>query len=264
MSNTNYPREVFFFNPFGSTKRNNRIEVSDWPTCHIIALTFPFPPTSSDWSVFGIFHCVQYPDKFTVGRIENGKKPYWTFHFFSNPYKFQVCSNTLAYHNDRYYCLDMKGRLAIFFKDPDGIEMKVTWIDESTGIRFIGLKSRLLNRSFLAPGDDGEIFAAVISHRDPEVPVYKFDYLQTMWIPVENLRDTMLFVSEIASFVAKAPICSHMGNKIYFPKFYRKNGVFYSLHTKKYHLYNGRFVDEKPYRLDNMAMGTWIQPSCLV
>ncbi|CAI9091308.1 OLC1v1026299C1 [Oldenlandia corymbosa var. corymbosa] len=235
---------------------NKVIEISDRPNCDIIALSFPHPPTSINWSVFGIFHSDKNEDKLIVGSIESGgRQQHWKFGVFPNEYNFRVSNAMLVYHKYQYHCLDVKGRLGKF-EDPHGGD--VTW-NIVPRIGFKGLKLRAVNQTFLAAGEDGDIFAVVVSCDNTEVSVYKLDPFEFEWIPVENLRDRMLFLSETASFGAKATR-SAMGNKIYFPKFYGTSGVFYSLSTKKYRSYDGRFAANEPYMLENMSTATWIQP----
>lgn len=124
----------------------------------------------------------------------------------------------------------------------------------------------MVNRTFLAfigeggGGDDGEIFAVIVSHVNTKISIYKLNQSEKEWIPVNNLKDKMSFLSETVSFGAIAPR-PQMSNKIYFPKFYGKSGVFYSLFTQKYHSYDGRFSGKEPYMVEDIATATWIQPN---
>ncbi|CAI9103781.1 OLC1v1002332C1 [Oldenlandia corymbosa var. corymbosa] len=246
---------LLLFNPF----TNQKIHIPDaWvPSHNIMALTCTSSPTSSDCSVF-LICCFQ--GLMVFGCAQNGSGVWvWRFCISGKLINFPISNCAILSHNDEYlyYCLDVKGRVAIFhtgrFKWYFKKSRRVGWAD---------VPSKLVNRSYLAAGDDGkEAYAVIVSHNATQVRVYKLNPSEATWIRVENLRDKMLFVSGTTSFVARATE-KRMGNKIYFPKFHGKNGVFYSLTTKKYHSYDGQFPTEDPSGLIDVASSsTWIQQS---
>ncbi|CAI9116299.1 OLC1v1017407C1 [Oldenlandia corymbosa var. corymbosa] len=250
----------------------NRIDIDIGPNYDIIALSFPFPPTISDWSIFGIFQSDDplLRHQIILGNINSGERQSWHYKYFVNQNNIRISNGTLVYQDDQYYCLDVKGRVYAV-QDPHGDNITFKYwcrppIFKVGPSRVGAAPSRFLdtNQSFLAAGleeDGGGIFAVIVSRDETKVSVYEFCRRECKWFPVENLRGRMLFVSETASFVAKATN-PRMSNKIYFPKFYGASGVFYSLKTKKYHSYDGRFSSKESYTLQDMpSTATWIQPS---
>ncbi|CAI9108488.1 OLC1v1008086C1 [Oldenlandia corymbosa var. corymbosa] len=254
MSNGN-SKSLFLFNPFTNQKR---IDIP-WITLdHVTAMSFDFPPTSSSWSVFGVFYHEEgeLAGLISVANVKSGKRSQnWRVrNIFKKPDNFQVSTGALVSHNDRYYFLDVKGRVALF--DPE--HRRQYFYSQPIGFRDVN--SENVNQSFLVAGlDGGDVFAVIVSHDATKVSVYKLNPGNKRWVRVESLENIMVFVSVTSSFWAKAAE-KWMGNKIYFPKFHGENGIFYSLTTQKYHSYDGRFSTQEPSQLIDMDSATWIQP----
>ncbi|CAI9114958.1 OLC1v1015785C1 [Oldenlandia corymbosa var. corymbosa] len=169
----------------------------------------------------------------------------------------------IVYQNNQYYLLDVKGRLGIYSP-----EQRVKFDFSSWTVGFLDLDQKLVNLSFLAAGgeEDGpEIYAVILSHNGTKVWVYGFNPAENIWVRVENLSGIMVFDSDTAYFWTRATV-PLMGNKIYFPEFHGKDGVFYSLTTKKYHSYDGRFSGEGLHGCkDYLASSSiWIKPSMVL
>jgi hypothetical protein len=89
------------------------------------------------------------------------------------------------------------------------------------------------------------------------VHVFKLNEPTMTWIKVENLENHMLFLSNSASFSSVATIPG-MENKIYFPRLYGQNIVFYSLETNNYHTFENEVLNFHHVR--EQLNSSWIQP----
>lgn len=84
-----------------------------------------------------------------------------------------------------------------------------------------------------------------------------------IWEVVENLGDKILYISCGLCFAEKNRI-QGKGNRIYFPKFYGKGGVYYSLETKEYHSVGGDYsnkISRKFQKIDMIGYKpcTWVK-----
>ncbi|CAK9138855.1 unnamed protein product, partial [Ilex paraguariensis] len=151
--------------------------------------------------------------------------------------------------NGLYYWLDTAGNLGIF--DPKDNECSWTVCDKPL--------RRLNNsqQSFMIESD-GELFTVFVGCDGRQVHVFKLDFSEEAWHEVQSLGDKMVHVSYRSSFSEKA-VVRGTGNKIYFPKFYGGNGVFYSLGTRKFHSFVGNFSKEDFYDMKDMKHCTWIK-----
>ena len=91
--------------------------------------------------------------------------------------------------------------------------------------------------------------------------MYKLDFSKMVWERIEDLGNRTLYISNTTSFSTNSTI-GEMGNKILFPKFNGKDGVFYSLVSKRYLLMVMMFarILVKSKELKEFVWATWVLP----
>ncbi|CAK9157693.1 unnamed protein product [Ilex paraguariensis] len=233
---------IFLFNPLTKEK----IELPDIPECTAFTtVCFSNPPTSSNCQVFGIQSYSHH--SVTIGILKVGEEV-WTVDDVENNCNFKVTDCSPVMCNGLYYCLGFAGNFGVF--DPE---------DNSWTI--CGKRHRQLKRSeqrFLIESD-GDLFAVFASRDGRQACVLKLDFLDKAWHEVQSLGDRMLYVCYRGSFSKKA-VVRGTSNKIYFPKFFDSNGVFYSLTTRKFHTFFGNYSRGDFYGTKEMKHCAWINP----
>ncbi|KAK6134243.1 hypothetical protein DH2020_032048 [Rehmannia glutinosa] len=108
---------------------------------------------------------------------------------------------------------------------------------------------------------EGDIWGVFVTNHDRGfISVEKWDFAKMCWKKLDDLGDKCLYVSPSGTFAETCGV-SGMANKIYFNKFHGKNGVMYSLTTRKYHSIEGNFASKNAFGLTEMDHGTWIKPT---
>ncbi|KAL5097265.1 hypothetical protein RYX36_001592 [Vicia faba] len=233
-----------FFNPF--TKQ---------------VLSFPFWGTGTrNTRCFGMSHsptsfqCVtlEFVKGFSVSSLTKGyvhhllegRNGIFTF----EDKEFTLRNVSPAFHNGLFYFLSKTGKLAVVQATRENYSWKV--LEELQAPC-----SSYLN-NFLVECD-GNLLSVFECPLPNGVQVFKLNESTMTWIKVESLKNHMLFVGK-TSFSAVANIPG-MENKIYFPRFYGQNLVFYSLETNNYHTFqNDQVVNFHDVR--EHLNGRWIMP----
>ena len=109
--------------------------------------------------------------------------------------------------------------------------------------------------SFIVESNGDILSVFVHCGGDRRVCFYKLDFSKMVWEKIENLGNRMLYISNTTSFSTNSTI-REMGNKIFFPKFTSKDGVFYSLVSKRYHTY-GDDVHANPREIKELKEFVW-------
>ncbi|KAL3513799.1 hypothetical protein ACH5RR_026516 [Cinchona calisaya] len=249
MSRLSDDRGLFFFDPFTKVKMD--IPRSDY---RFIALSFSQPPSSSNWSIVGIFSQMS-SNTLIVGEISCGEDV-WRNYAFQTRYKLHVSHSSPVLHQGKYYFLDVSGHLVRFIPD-------MTYGDKSLRTLPVNRPRRRfqssVHQSFMAEVN-GQLLSVLVSSDLRRIHAEKIDASTNRREAVQDLGGLTLYISHTGTFSQVAATPS-MANKIYLPKFYGESGVFYSLITKKYHSYNGTFSSTEPYQLKDLEFGTWIQPN---
>ncbi|KAF5932575.1 hypothetical protein HYC85_028746 [Camellia sinensis] len=80
---------------------------------------------------------------------------------------------------------------------------------------------------------DGKLLSVFVGNKGRGVSVYTLDESEMAWQRVTDLGSKMLFVSHSTSF-SSTKVVEGMENKIYFPRFCGKDGIFYCLATNRH------------------------------
>lgn len=252
-------QKLFFFNPF--TRAKMELPPVD-PKFYILAMRLFSPPTAAEWSVVGIFdNRLKYSEidsientgsyKLQIG-VLSSESNRWTYYNFRDRRDFQASNGTLVLHRGYYCSLDVKGRLTMI--DPRDMRW---WV---APLKLNGSFRKVMLQNFLVEVDE-TLLAVFVTGDGRKVSVYGLRNCGgSKWERITDLGDNMLYVSRTTSFCEVA-VNKSMANKIFFPKFYGDSGVFYSLATKSYHSYDGKFCSKHSYGLKDIDSGIWIQPN---
>ncbi|CAL5361640.1 unnamed protein product [Camellia sinensis] len=77
---------------------------------------------------------------------------------------------------------------------------------------------------------DGKLLSVFVGNKGRGVSVYTLDESEMAWQRVTDLGSKMLFVCHSTS-VSSTKVVEGMENKVYFPRFCGKDGIFYCLAT---------------------------------
>ena len=242
---------VFFLDPF----TNARVEIPNIPSnITFDKICFTSSPTSSDCMVIGFEICLGY---LKVGIVKRGEEN-WTIEAFISSkiwLRFHLSDSNPILYNGEYYCLDIAGNLGV---------LKPESVSDSWCIYPQRLPRKLrdtFRQSFIVESNGDILSVYVHRGRDQRVCVYKLDFSKMVWERIEDLGNRTLYISNTTSFSTNSTI-GKMGNKIFFPKFNGKDGVFYSLVSKRYHTY-GDDVCENPREIKELkefVCATWVLP----
>ncbi|TMX05747.1 hypothetical protein EJD97_001782 [Solanum chilense] len=250
-----------FFNPFTNVK----IEL---PTIHLISslscFSFSAPPTSPDCTVFCI--CTDICDKIYFCILRRFERE-WNILEYDRDADFIASSSTSLFYKGRYYySLSKQGDLVIYDMDDEDEQPQPRWIKSSTSF----LRNRLSTKrcqSFMTESDEGELLVVFMSCDGQWVQVCKLDESRMIWVPVHDLGNKSIFISNPATFVETIKIKGTQ-NKIYVPWFRGTNvnnkqnkvPLFYSVATRKYHSFGASASYSSLYESTRPASNTWIKP----
>jgi hypothetical protein len=230
-----------FFNPF--TKEVFRLPLLHKGIWNIRCFGMSDSPTSSKCVIVEL---VKGLSTITTAYINFMNRDYRHFTFEST--KFPHYNVSPVFHNGLFYFLSKSGKLAVI---------------EATGenIRWIVLEElqapcSTCFKNFLVECD-GNLLSVFESPFAKGVQVFKLNESTMTWMKVKSLKNHMIFVGK-TSFSAVANIPG-MENKIYFPRFYGKSVVFYSLETNNYHTFQNDEVVNFHHTRECLN-GTWIRP----
>ncbi|KAM7469429.1 hypothetical protein LguiA_007612 [Lonicera macranthoides] len=253
--------EIFFFNPF--TKK--RIDLPNLPdgiyNCR--SISFSSIPTLADCIVFGIMQ--SFLDYILFSFIRRGEDTWNTFRSTGN-LDFWVSHNNPVFHNGVFYCLGKNGNLGTFDPQKAG-----EGEDEDEGAHGWTVLAKPMEKpcnsirqNYLVECN-GDLIAVFVGHVGKWIKIFKLDSCMMVWRKVESLGDQNLFLSRSKSLSAtKQQEVLGMENKIFFPRFHRKNGIFYSLNTGRFHTMGTGYNSNDFYNTTTKMHCTWIQPSSQV
>ncbi|CAL1393502.1 unnamed protein product [Linum trigynum] len=237
--------ELFFLNPFTS----ERIDLPKM-LCHQDGFTFSSPPTSSDCMVICYTVCSTYVNLYSIHRGRYG----WNYssaekkgtHFkssYSNP----------VYHQGLFYIMGMNGNLCIHDPGP------------RRSTKFMSLPRSpcaSIRRAHLLESR-GKLLSVFTGPMGRFLRVFELKHTTMAWKELYNLEDTMLFLSSTSLLPATSSGAdiSGLGNKVFLDRFSGRDGIFYSLATRKFHTFwSGRnssdWRDTKEY-----TYSAWIEPN---
>ncbi|CAI0557898.1 unnamed protein product [Linum tenue] len=236
--------KLFFFNPF--TK-----ERIDLPSMlyEFEGIAFSSPPTSFDCVVVGYTVSQQYV---TIACIHRGEHEWTRRELMNDGLVFRSSFSTPVYHKGRLYILGKDGRLCIH-----NFKQRRTKFTNS-----VARPPTLIRRSYLFE-HNGKLLSVLIHHMGKHVKLYKLNRETMAWNELYDLEDRVLFLSSASTLLTSndEETISGLGNKMFLDRFKEKDGVFYSLATRKFHtLWSGYnsvdWCSTKEYM--NRA---WIEPN---
>ncbi|KAH7867208.1 hypothetical protein Vadar_030447 [Vaccinium darrowii] len=235
-------RSVFFFNPFSKEK----IDLPDLPHhYYFTSISFSSAPTSLDCMVFAINACF---DDLYFSVISRGQEQ-WTWCRTTGKRVFYQSQTSPVFYNELVYCLGEDGTLGVF--NPKDF----SWKDLKRPVN----PYSSVDESYLMECD-GKLLAVFVGKRGRGVSVYTLDDSKMAWERVYNLGNKMLFVSRAVSFSATKAV-EAMANKIYFPRFCGKDGVFFSLATCRFESFGSCLSRKDLSNMKELVHCCWIEPT---
>lgn len=242
-----YTGDLFFFNPFTKAK----IDLPKLPQQHSFS-TFYFSsaPTSRDCLVVGLM-C-----QGSVGVIRINTKQEWEIKGLKTSNPEVVCYDdsysSPVFYKGKYYSLGQKGYVLTL-----NLNSKDWSFSVSTKLSKLLSKNRCElhhDESYLLEAE-GELHGVFVYGEQRHVCVYKLKTSgKYCWEAVEDLGDTIFYVSSANSFAEKSATGN---NRIYFPNFDGENGLYYCLKTKKYRFIAGD--TEASCNLQQNHLYAWIK-----
>ena len=166
--------------------------------------------------------------------------------------RFFICS-TPVFHNQKCYCLDENGNVAVF--DPNHIEdsWDFCWKPYSK------VSHMSVVQSFIVESD-GELLTVFLGN-EGEFWILKLNPVTWEWMEVKDLGNKVLYLSNGASWAEKT-VFEGMGNRIYLPMLCDNSNtvVFYSLTTLKFHSDGHDFSQKDVFHMKQLHHSTWIEP----
>ncbi|KAK2393919.1 hypothetical protein QL285_055815 [Trifolium repens] len=231
-----------FFNPF--TKQVLQLPFGQIRNIRCFGMSHS--PTSSRCVIVELVKDLSIINPIATAYINFRGGNYRLFTFDSG--KFPHYNTNPAFHNGLFYFLSKTGELAVIEVTRENIRWKV--------LEELQAPCNTCFNNFLV-GCDDNLLSVFESPFAKGVQVFKLNKSTMKWMKVESLKNHMLFVGKTSfSVVANIP---GMENKIYFPRFYRKSIVFYSLETNNYHTFENDEVVNFHHMREHLN-GTWIQP----
>ncbi|XP_057428625.1 uncharacterized protein LOC130722052 [Lotus japonicus] len=237
-----------FFNPF--TKEAKQLAYG--PALEVwkntLLMGFSHPPTSSECVVVELQQkkCSQLTVHYTcLGQGEWKGTTFVGCDF--EPTNISPC----FYDGEFYYLSSREGKLGIL--EVVGKE-DICWRENN---KMLNAPCKDYYKCFLAECN-GSLLSVFENPFENWVRVFKLNESEMTWTRVKSLGNHMLFVGN-QSFSAEASIPG-MENKIYFPRFYNQNIVFYSLESSNYHTFESSEVVDF-HCMEEKLNSSWIQPS---
>ncbi|CAI0449125.1 unnamed protein product [Linum tenue] len=210
--------QLFFFNPF--TKE--RINIPSMP-CDFEGITFSSPPTSVDSMV--ICYTV-WQQQVVIFFIYRGEHEWSRYGVMSDGIDFKSPFSNPIYHKGLLYFMGKNADLCIH-----NFEQRANKI-----IEFPARSCTSIRRSYLLEFN-GKLLSVLIGHMGKFLQVYALNQETIAWKKLDDLEYKMLFVSATSALSAtnSRDRISGLGNKLFLDRFKEKDGVFYSLATKRFH-----------------------------
>lgn len=184
---------------------------------------------------------------------------YWSWGQDTHTLMFEFISYPCnpVFSDGVFYCLS-NGKLGLFNPTaPDESKWKII-AKPALSDRY-NMIFNTKNKNFIAEycGDIISIFVDILGK---PITVYKLDRSKEdwFWSKLENLGDTVLFVSQTGSVVVPAEL-KGIQNRIYFPRYHQKDMVFYSLSNGSYQCFGGDYCRENWMGTSKYEHCSWIQ-----
>ncbi|GLU14535.1 hypothetical protein SLE2022_310970 [Rubroshorea leprosula] len=153
------------------------------------------------------------------------------------------CSN-LTFYDGAFYTFDENGKLSRF-KD---CEFKI--FDKPEHPFFF-------DECYLVECD-GKLLSVFVGFLGMWIRVFSLNEPHMVWVEVKDLGSYTIYVSYYSSFAI--PATHGMENRVYFPRFYGENAVYYSLSSRKLHSYGTEEVLDSFNNTKEQLYSSWIQP----
>ncbi|CAH9074377.1 unnamed protein product [Cuscuta epithymum] len=237
---------TFFFNPF----TNERVDLPNKPEWSVWkSVIFLSEPTATDCMIFGVMSILgKWVRIYTISRGEGDwEESVFDYDEDDTPMFQSVCSP--VFHNRKLYCLGTEGKMGVF--DLEGRN----WIIHDVSGRPLVDQTY---ESYLFECN-GQLMAVFMSFMGQEICILALDADKMEWEKVDSLGEFMLLISTPTSLAVKAVIAG-MENKIYFPRFYDHQIVFYCVETGLYKTF-GSFSKKDLFETEEQLNCCWMQPS---
>ncbi|XP_057428483.1 uncharacterized protein LOC130721913 [Lotus japonicus] len=238
----------FFFNPFAKEQEKPPANVPLTDVLNTRCIAFSHPPASPKCVVVELQRIPYCQTPMIAHVTYPGRKEEWDRLFFEDP-NFSLYNISPVFHKGSFYYLNEEGKLGVLKlageEDIDFDEL------EKPSAPCTGY-----DNSFLAECN-GDLLTVFEGCFGEWVRVFRLNEATMTWVQVKSLENHMLFVGNISfSAVANVP---GMENKIYFPRFYGQNVVFYSLETNNYHTFESNEVVDF-HCMRELVNSSWIEP----
>ncbi|XP_028113654.1 F-box/kelch-repeat protein At1g57790-like [Camellia sinensis] len=237
---------MFFFNPF----TNAKIDLPDLREYYYFdTISFSSVATSSDCTLFAILSLLN--DIVWFSSISRGEES-WTWAIVNSNLNFQPSHTNPVFYNELFYCLGQDCNLRVFNpKEEDSSWTVLDGLEKPHGCDSV-------YESYLKECD-GKLLSVFVGNRGRGVSVYTLDELEMAWQRVTDLGSEMLFVSHTTSF-SSTKVVEGMENKIYFPRFCGKDGVFYCLATNRCGSFHSNIRKADLCGTEEQLHCIWIEP----
>ncbi|CAL5440390.1 unnamed protein product [Camellia sinensis] len=176
----------------------------------------------------------------------------WTWAMVNSNLNFQPSHTNSVFYNEVFYCLGQDCNLRVF--NPKEEDSSWTVLDGPKKPH--GCDS--VYESYLMECD-GKLLSVFVGNRGREVSVYTLDESEMAWQRVTDLGSKMLFVSHTTSF-SSTKVVEGMENKIHFPRFCGKDGVFYCLATNRCGSFHSNIRKTDLCGTEEQLHCSWIEP----
>ncbi|KAL3508477.1 hypothetical protein ACH5RR_027878 [Cinchona calisaya] len=217
---------LFAFNPLN----NETIQLPDTPHYGLAISSFISTslPSSSDSLAIGLVYMRSIVYAYII-KGPGDEDEEWCDVELENDPSFQPCFSAPVFYLGSFYYIGKDGRLGVVLVQDDG---EVDWrvLDKPRP------PCKHFRQHFLAECDGG-LLSVFLGHKGNRgwIRIFKLNPSGLEeWEEISTLGCYSLYLSRSSSFAAieERP---NMANRIYFPRFYQDDLVYYSLNTKKYH-----------------------------
>ncbi|CAI0403872.1 unnamed protein product [Linum tenue] len=236
---------LFFFNPFTEDRINLPMLSYD-----LEGITFSSSsPTSFDCLVICYTALWQ---QVVISFIYRGEHQWTQYEVMSDSSNFMSPFSNPIYHKGLLYFMGKNADLCIH-----DFEQKTT-----ITIELPNRSCTSVQRSYLLECN-GKLLSVLMGHMGKVLEVYALDQEAITWKELDNLEDNMLFVSAASALSAtnSGEKISGLGNKVFLDRFKDKDGVFYSLATRKFHTFWSGYNNDDWCNTKEYINCAWIEPS---
>ncbi|KAF9616388.1 hypothetical protein IFM89_029642 [Coptis chinensis] len=160
-----------------------------------------------------------------------------------------------VFYDGLFYCLSKDGKLGIFnpeeeYEDVWKILVRAIFPLQNMEYHLTSLRSFLVEYC-------GEFFSFFVPVNKP-IDVFKLDRSEMKWVRVESLGDKVAFLSHTTSVLVPAGL-KGVENRIYLPKFYGIDNMYYSLTTRSFSYFGSKDPCAKWIDSSEIFDCTWFQ-----